>query len=168
MPNQGRQEKRVVEELFSGNYDPLYSLCKKYSAFQDMPFSQGVTYSVLDAMFPGSKFILTVRDSDKWYESLTRFHLNGILKKAGINKLEDFDQSTFKDKAVYLHKNYLHSTTKRHAAKVVDHKVVYDWSLVYNKAHRVELYERRNAEIVNYFQERNDQLLVIDLSLIHI
>ena len=164
MPNQGRQEMAVVEELFKGNYKPLYSLCKYYDGFQDMPFSQGVTYAVVDAMFPGSKFILTVRESNDWFDSLTRFHLKGILKRAGIDRLEDFSEQTFKDKEVYLHKNYLQNTAKRYAVKVIDNKVYYDWSLVYNKEHRIELYEKRNKEIVEYFQERSKQLLVIDVT----
>ena len=164
MPNQVRQETLVVEEFFRGNYAPLYTLCKKYDAFQDMPFSQGVTYVIVDAMFPGSKFILTVRDPSAWFESLARFHLNGILKKAGVEKLEEFGELTFKNKAIYLHKNYLQSIFKRHAVSVVDYEIRFDWSLVYNKAHRMEVYERRNREIVNYFQERQGQLLVLDLS----
>jgi hypothetical protein len=129
-----------------------------------MPFSQGVTYAVVDAMFPGSKFILTVRESNAWFDSLTRFHLKGILKKAGVDKLEDFSEQTFKDKEVYLHKNYVQNVVKRHAVKVIDNRIHYDWSLVYNKAHRIKLYEKRNREIIEYFQERPGQLLVIDIT----
>lgn len=164
MPGQARQEKLVVEELFKGNYQPLYSLCKKFDAFQDMPFSQGVTYAILDAMFPGSKFILTIREPNAWFESLARYHLNGILKKAGVERLEDFSELAFKDKTIYLHENYLQNVVKRHAASVVDHQIHFDWSLVYNKAHRIEFYERRNQEIIKYFQDRQTQLLVIDIT----
>jgi hypothetical protein len=164
MPNQARQESMVVEELFRGNYEPLSTLCKKYDAFQDMPFSYGVTYAIVDAMFPGSKFILTVREPNAWFESLVRFHLSGILKKAGVEKVDDFSESSFKDKAIYLHKNYMHNVIKRYAVSVVDHEVRYDWSLVYDKQYQIELYERRNQEIVDYFQDRQDQLLVLDIT----
>lgn len=164
MPDQAKQEKLVVEELFRGNYEPLFALCKEYDAFQDMPFSQGVTYAILDAMFPGSKFILSIRESDAWFESLVRFHLKGILKRAGINNINDFSESAFKDKAIYLHENYLQTVVKRHAVSVVDYQVTYDWSLVYNKEHRIEVYERRNQEIISYFQERQDQLLILDIT----
>ena len=164
MPKQTVQETLVVEALFQGNYAPLFSLCKKYDAFQDMPFSQGVTYAIVDTLFPGSKFILTVRDSDAWFESLSRFHLKGILKKAGVEVLDDFDESTFKDKDIYLHKNYMQNLMKRHAITFNNQKVCHNWSLVYNKEHRIKLYEQRNLEIVNYFQERDEQLLIIDIS----
>lgn len=164
IPNQERQERLVVEEMFRGNFKPLNTLCREFDAFQDMPFSQGVTYAVVDAMFPKSKFILTVRDPNSWFESLARFHLNGILKRTGVEKLEDFGEITFKDKAVYLHTNYLYNVVKRHAAKVVGYEISYDWSLVYNKAHRIDLYERRNRAIIEYFQERREALLVLDLT----
>jgi hypothetical protein len=164
MPNQAKQESLTVEEMFKGNYKPLISLCKKYDAFQDMPFSQSVTYAILDALFPGSKFILNVRDSDEWFESLTRFHLKGVMNSGGIDKLDDFSESTYKDKNVYLHKNYMYNITKRHAVKVEDNKVEYDWSLVYNKDYRTDRYERRNREIISFFRERPEQLLVIDIT----
>ena len=164
MPNQTEQEIFVVENLFRGNYKPLYTLCKKYAAFQDMPFSQDATYAVVDAMFPESKFILTTREPNAWFESLARFHLKGILKKAGIEKLEDFGELTFKDKAIYLKKNYLQNIFKRHALSVIDQKIYYDWSLVYNKAHRIDLYRKRNQEIVKHFEVRKEQLLVLDVS----
>lgn len=164
MPGQGMQETAVVEQLFQGNYEPLQALCRDYDAFQDMPFSQGVTYAVVDAMFPGSKFILTVRESNAWFDSLTRFHLNTILKTAGVERLEDFNEQSFKDKEVYLHRNYSYNVMRRHAVRVIGDEVHYDWSLVYDKEHRIERYEQRNRDIIEYFRERPGQLLVIDLT----
>lgn len=164
MPKQKMQEKLVVEQTLRGNYKPLFNLCKKYDAFQDMPFSQGVIYAIVDALFPKSKFILTIREPNEWYDSLVRFHLEGVLKRAGVKKIEEYNELTFKDKAIYLHKNYLQNVFKRHAVFVVNQKICFDWSLVYNKEHRIKLYERRNREIVTYFQERQDQLLIFDLT----
>lgn len=43
--------------------------------FQDVPFGLPFTFQSLDQRFPGSKFILTIRDSpDQWHDSLTRSH----------------------------------------------------------------------------------------------
>lgn len=42
-------------------------LIKKYDAFQDNPWP--ILYKKLDEWCPGSKFILTVRDSDSWLNS---------------------------------------------------------------------------------------------------
>ncbi|MEM8770398.1 MAG: sulfotransferase family protein [Pseudomonadota bacterium] len=41
---------------------------EKYDAAQDMPWP--VFFRELDAAYPNSKFILTVRDSDSWFASL--------------------------------------------------------------------------------------------------
>lgn len=78
--------------------------------------------------------------------------------------MEEFGEQTFKDKAIYLHPNYLQNVVQRHAVSVVDYEIHYDWSLVYNKEHRIEIYERRNREIIEYFQDRQDQLLVLDVT----
>ena len=45
-------------------------LATKFDAFADNPWS--VLYQDLDAAFPGSKFILTTRDPNRWYESATK------------------------------------------------------------------------------------------------
>ncbi|NWK56822.1 hypothetical protein HW115_14460 [Verrucomicrobiaceae bacterium N1E253] len=163
MPKQTMQERLISEDVFRGDYRSLRKLCKKYDAFQDMPFSQGSAYIAADALFPGSQFILTVRDADAWFDSLVRFHLKGIMKRAGVEKIEDFNENSFKDKEVYLHKNYSYQVVRRHAVTVENHAVHYDWSLVYNKEHRVSLYEERNRQILEYFQNRPEQLLVFDV-----
>ncbi len=43
------------------------ALSRKYDAFQDNPWP--LVYERMDGLYPGSKFILTVRDEDKWYSS---------------------------------------------------------------------------------------------------
>jgi hypothetical protein len=164
MPDQAMQEKTTVEESFLGNFSPLKSLCEKYDAFQDLPFSHGVNYAVVDSMFPGSKFILTVRDSEAWFDSLVRFHIGGILKMAGVGNIDDFCEKTFEDKNIYLKKNYVQNIMKKLATSVVNYEAYYDWSLVYDKSYRINLYESRNNEIIKYFFNRREQLLVFDVS----
>jgi hypothetical protein len=165
-PDQVMQESQVVKALYRGDFQPLKTLCENHDAFQDLPFSKESTYAQVDCMFPGSKFILTVRDPKAWFESLTKFHLRTILKDAGVTKLSDVNEMTFKDKAIGLHENYLYHASKRHAAVVVDYKIHYDWSLLYDAAHRIDEYESRNREIIKYFQYRPEQLLVIDLKTV--
>lgn len=162
-PVQEEQEIRIVKQLYKGNFQPLIEFCCQYEAFQDMPFSQGVVYAQVDCLFPNSKFILTVRDPIKWFDSLTRFHLNGILKRQGIESLEQVNEATFKNKTVYLFENYVYENCKRLISKVENNRIEHDWSLLYNKDHYIKLYEERNKEIIKYFQNRVDSLLVIDL-----
>ena len=59
----------------------VYPLVERYDAFQDNPWP--ILYEDLDVKFPGSKFILTVRDPESWYESQLRhfgFHRTWMRK----------------------------------------------------------------------------------------
>jgi len=47
--------------------DRALELATQFDAFADNPWP--VLFRELDAAFPGSKFILTTRDPDKWYKS---------------------------------------------------------------------------------------------------
>lgn len=44
----------------------------RFDAFNDFPWN--ILYRELDAAFPGSKFILTVRDKDRWIRSCSRHY----------------------------------------------------------------------------------------------
>jgi len=164
LPIQIEQEKQITEETISGNYEPFKNFCEQYNAFQDLPFSQGLTYIIADVLFPNSKFILTVRDSNKWFDSLLRWHKIAILPITGITDESQISEETFKDIRPYLHVNYIYNVFKGYVTFVKDNEVYYDWSLLYNRDHRINLYEKRNQEIIKYFKDREDQLLVIDLS----
>ncbi len=51
-------------------YTMAHKLVKKYDAFQDNPWP--IIYKKMDKAYPGSKFILTIRDSESWIKSLVR------------------------------------------------------------------------------------------------
>ena len=63
----------VNDELVGENIDDLIrTLVPKYDAFQDNPWP--IVFKKLDSWYPDSKFILTVRDTKRWYQSvLTHF-----------------------------------------------------------------------------------------------
>ena len=72
---QHEAEPMAVRDWRARNFNALIDCCRTAEAFQDISFSCPYTFQTLDAYFPESKFILTVRDStDDWYESLTSFH----------------------------------------------------------------------------------------------
>ena len=48
----------------------VLELAEKHDAFQDNPWP--FYYKLLDNKYPGSKFILTIRPTDKWINSLVR------------------------------------------------------------------------------------------------
>lgn len=45
-------------------------IAREHDAFQDNPWA--VLYRELDLRFPGSRFVLTVRESDRWIDSVVR------------------------------------------------------------------------------------------------
>lgn len=70
-----RRAERLIDAWAVRDFRPIIRYCRGAEAFQDIPFSLPYTFQALDMAFPGSRFVLSVRDSaDQWYRSLTRFH----------------------------------------------------------------------------------------------
>jgi len=59
-----RKVKTVARQNKRHGKPPLHSLDEEYNAFCDSPINY--MFRELDAAYPGSKFILTVRDMDPW------------------------------------------------------------------------------------------------------
>lgn len=59
--------------VFSGNFGPLIETARAYRGFKDRPWNMGGLFRALDASFPGSRFILTVRDREAWWRSVHRW-----------------------------------------------------------------------------------------------
>src|SRR5262245_18328678 len=59
-------------ELGSGQVltDHVMRVAAEYDAVQDMPWP--LFFRELDEQFPGSKFVLTTRDPDRWVSSVVR------------------------------------------------------------------------------------------------
>ncbi len=71
--------ERAAEIFFDDwtqkKYARILRFCNSAQAFQDVPFSLPQMHVILHQRFPGSRFILTVRDcAQQWYQSVTRFH----------------------------------------------------------------------------------------------
>ena len=74
-----------------------------------MPFS-GTNLCSLDALFPNSKFILTERDSEDWFDSYT------FLQKKCldcIDNLSDLTEQDVKDAEKYEKFQYFHEIKER-------------------------------------------------------
>ena len=57
-------------DLQKGDLSGIYRKALEFDAFQDNPWP--VYYKELDEKFPHSKFILTLRDEEKWIDSVVR------------------------------------------------------------------------------------------------
>ncbi len=107
---------------------------EKYYALSDLPIP--LLYRRLDLAYPGSKFILTLRDEAKWVKSV-----QGL-----------FDHKTNPTRwtwDVYPITNRLHH--------VLYGRVDFDAPTM------VTHYRRHNAEVLNYFKDRPEDLLVLDM-----
>ena len=61
----------LVEDIKQNNYNSIIKLVNEFDAFQDNPWP--LLYRFLDKQFPNSKFILTIRDDEKWLKSIVNF-----------------------------------------------------------------------------------------------
>lgn len=160
MPSQQEQEIRLTRQTFATNYSEFKSFVAKYDAFQDLPFSQGEVYVVADALFPYSKFILTERDSQAWFNSLCRFH-SKLFNIDNIHHLTEHDIIT---KFNYLYSSYFHENTRRFLAKFKGEKENIQWQKLYDRDFYIQKYEQRNERIKKYFMNATEKLLVIDIT----
>lgn len=117
-PN-GVNDPNIAENV----HKMAYALVEKYDAFQDNPWP--LLYKELDARFPKSKFVLTVRPTDSWIRSQVRhFGTAGTPMRQwiyGVGAPEG------------------------------------------NESLYVERYETHNREVLSYFKDRPNDLLVMDL-----
>ena len=119
----GRQ--LTFEEFRSTFVEAGLKIAAEHDAVQDMPWP--LMFRELDAAFPGSRFILTVRDTDKWYNSIA---------------------SHFGDKPYHITQN----TYGEDAPCPVGHEERFK-----------QVYEAHNRAVLDYFKDRPDDLLVMDL-----
>lgn len=139
----------LMENWARRDFLPIIQYCQSADAFQDRPFSLDYTYQALDLAYPGSKYILTIRNSaEEWYKSLTTFQTIII----GKNRLPTADDlKNFN----YRRKGWLWRT----------HQLVYgiDESTLYDKKIYMHHYIAHNDRVRHYFRHRQDDLLVINL-----
>jgi hypothetical protein len=148
--NQRKAELIYDDHYFNNNFSPIIEYCKSAQVFQDVPFSVPDTFKYLDKAYPGSKFILTIRDdAEQWYHSITRFHAKKFGKGGRTPTVEDLKSAT------YLRKGAMYNTVKIHGTPDYD---------PYNKDIMLAHYNNYNESVINYFKGREDDLLVINLS----
>jgi len=103
-----------------------WELVEKYDAFQDNPWP--ILYKELDTRYPGSKFVLTVRNTESWMRSQ--------LKHFG-------ERETAMRRWIY---------GDAHGCPQGNEEVY------------VRRYEGHNREVLEYFRDRPDDLLVMELA----
>lgn len=61
---------RALLPILRGNYTKILSMLNRYDAVEDTPWYK--IYKELDQHVPNSKFILTIRDDESWYNSVAQ------------------------------------------------------------------------------------------------
>ena len=147
-----RSAELLMEDWAKRDFRRLIRYCHSADAFQDVPFSYHYTFQAMDAAFPGSKFILSVRNSaDEWYQSVVRFHAKRLEKRTGekrIPTLEDIQRDP------YVYPGYLWRV--RQLVGVAGGG--------YPEAALKAYYQRHNDIVTDYFRHRPDDLLVLNLA----
>ncbi|NMM48051.1 sulfotransferase [Marinigracilibium pacificum] len=140
----------LIKDFEKGEYDSLIKYCKTAQVFQDIPFSFSGIHEVLDKEFPNSKYILTIRDSaDQWYNSLVKFHS----KKFGDGKLPTYNDLINSN---YVWKGWIWECNQLNYKSPKEDP--------YNEKILKEHYEKHNQMIIEYFKNRPNDLLIINLS----
>ncbi|MDO8206576.1 MAG: sulfotransferase [Gallionella sp.] len=143
------QAEMLVFDWAERDYRRIIKYCQSAQAFQDVPFSLHGTFQVMDDAFPGSKFILTVRNNvDQWFGSLVRFH-TAIVGKGRIPTADDLRQFNYRYPGFML--------------DVLRLSYGADKSTLYNRDVYSQYYEDHNNQVKEYFKERPDDLLILNV-----
>ena len=147
--------------FWNGNeidFDKLFEKSQKYRCFNDFPWSHSDLYKKFDKAYPNSRFILTIRESEKWFDSFRRWYTNPsgtedilwrLKKRHSVGVLS---HPLSKEKVIENFENILQDHYKI--------KEVGRISLF--KSEFINAYENRNAEIIEYFEERPNDLLIVN------
>lgn len=149
--DQRKAERIYDKDYHYGNWSSLIAYCKSAQVFQDMPFTMFPVIPHIDKAYPGSKFILSIRDdTEQWYRSITRFHGKLFGKDGRVPTADDLRNAT------YIRKGFMYKA------------VIIDFGTSeqdpYNREILCARYEQHNSQVMEYFKDRPDDLLVINLS----
>lgn len=144
---QQRRAELLMKDVVNGKYDSLINYCKSAEAFQDVPFSKPGIFKVVDKAFPGSKFVLTVRDSpEQWFNSILKFQ-SKMKGDGNIPTLDDYKNDT------YVYKGWAY--------------MVHTWTYgtdLFNEEKYKQVYQQHIDDVKAYFKDRPDDLLVINVA----
>lgn len=143
-----RQAELLFDDWVKRDFRRIIKYCHTAQFFQDFPFSLPFTFIALDQAFPGSKFILTLRDNaELWYDSLIRFHGKKWASGRTPPTSEDLQS------AEYIYKGFPF------------HAMMHIYNLPendpYNKDALIEYYETHKKNVLHYFRYRPNDLVTI-------
>jgi hypothetical protein len=151
-----RSAEHLIGAWASRQWGPLLEYIDhgEANAFQDIPFGLDFTFQILDVTYPGSKFILSRRRSpEAWYESIRSFH--GRVFASGKNTTPTREQLEL---AMYHHYPGWAWEVMRDGFFIRNHTLE-----LYDKAYFMGIYNRHNKIIQDYFLNRHEVLLNLNI-----
>lgn len=146
-----RKAEKLIDDWGKRDFKRIVKYCTTGQFFQDVPFSKPYTFVVLDHEFPGSKFILTVRDNpEQWYNSLTKFHAKKWGENGRVPTKKDLQQAKYIEKGRAWRSNRLSYNTPEDAP--------------YKKDILIQHYVDYNNSVEEYFRHRPDDLLILNVA----
>lgn len=122
------QDLKLVADVGRGDLSRIFDRVRHKDTFEDWPWL--LLYRELDRAFPGSRFVLTRRNSDQWVKSYRNMLANQGDATEEMNEIR---------------------------------RILYGLPFPnVTEAQLIERYERHNAEVLEYFRDRPDDLLVVD------
>ena len=131
-------DANTYRELATGNYQ--FSLLNTLDGITDITVS--LFYPHLDQLFPGSKFILTVRNKADWLESLEK-HWS--------------EYSCFDDSRADSRENSVHVSVRRLLCAAVF------GCYTFSRDRAAYVYDLHYKNVKDYFEGRPDDLLILDI-----
>ncbi|MEZ5524769.1 MAG: sulfotransferase [Pseudomonadales bacterium] len=146
-------QQHFFDDWLKGDFTRIIDYCKSDGdAFQDIPFSLPGTFRHIDRAFPGSKFVLTIRNSaDEWYNSLVSFHAKHFSESGSVPPTEkDLEEAT------YWRKGFIRDYCQFVLGTPIN--------APYEREAAINFYNQYNQEVMEYFESRSRDLLVLNVS----
>lgn len=146
-----RAGELLIEAWGRRDFRPIIRLAQTADAFQDVPFSLNYTYQAMDIAFPGSRFILTVRDSAQaWYHSMLTF----TAKRLGC-ELQSLAAIDIRQDSYIYPGWHCRLIELQFGSSGLD-----QW---FNRDIMLEHYLSYNQRVLDYFRHRPQDLLVLNV-----
>lgn len=65
--------RAICDRVFDGDHATALEIARAFRSFKDRPWNVAPMYRLLDAEFPGSRFILTWREPELWWRSVEKW-----------------------------------------------------------------------------------------------
>lgn len=134
----------VLALYVNKDFEELFKMIQYHDAFADIPWGGSDLYLEVYKRLPDSKFILTIRDPENWYDSF-------------VSMLTKFDSSL--ETAL----DAFHANKRCGAVYFLKHTFGID-TLAGNEHKIVDHYCAHNQRVISFFAERDADFMVFDMT----